>query len=98
MVQSMVLRHEEAKLGEQIFKAQQRTNSLVEWKLVCGDLSDRIGGLLFVCNLSHRAIAFKRNIRCDCGAPVVFMQIARSFLRLFYQFLVHKVDFFNQFS
>ena len=59
MVQAMLLRGEEQKLGEQIFKAQKRANSLVEWKLVSGDLGDLIGGLLFVCNLSHRAIAIK---------------------------------------
>ena len=34
----------------------------------------------------------------DCGAPVIFLQIARPFLRIFYQFLMQKVYFFNQFG
>ena len=60
MVKAVVLCREEEKLGEQVFKSQERANSLVEWKLVSGDLSDLIGGLLSVCNLSHRAIAIKK--------------------------------------
>ena len=91
----MILGNKEKKLGEQILEAQQGANSLVEWKLVSVDLSDLIGGLLSVCNLSHRVIAIKRYANRDCGAPVVFMQIANSFLRFFYQFIVQKVDFFN---